>query len=365
MYCLSLLWSVDVRMGLRAIIYLWVFLAIFSAVAIEAESGVDHVLTQLYWLLALAVVEATLVIVFRLSHGAASWFLHSHVAQWFVNENALKALYGNEPNNVLSPTKAGGFFLNANVAGAYLGMLSAVSYGVWMLKKQLRFFILSLVFLGAVYFSGSKAAIMIAFILSLSVLTFFAVKVKDRKFLAWSLLVVFLPVSLFFGLHIHAQHLANNSAFVDNTVSTFDVRLKIWGYALRVFPEHAFIGQGFGGWQKGFPAYAESVGLRPGFPPHNTIIYLWSQGGLLAALFGIAFILWVLVFWMRLVIRMRDRRAAGFALAGGAAFCFIFIQGMGTNYGLLGEEHMIPVLASLLALGYVLFKEDRGKHLPK
>jgi len=132
------------------------------------------------------------------------------------------------------------------------------------------------------------------------------------------------------------------------------------GYALQAFSECSLLGQGFGGWQAGFPHYAESIGIRTGFPPHNTLICLWSQGGLVAAILGAAFMAYIAMFWFLLVVRSGPS-SFGVAIAGGGTFAFAFILGMGTNFGLVGEIHMSPVLASLLAMGYVVsFNRDEA-----
>jgi O-antigen ligase len=373
LFCISLCWSVDLRLGVRAIVYLWAFLAIFCAFMIEARENEPRALSLLAWTIAFALIEVALVIVCRLSPELESAFLHSQLAQWFINPNSLHALYGSEPNNVLAPSKAGGFFLNGNVAGAYLAMLAATTLGMGIKSRNRWLLGAAMLLLLSVYFSGSKAAIILVFILSLAAMMVVAVKLRPRRW--WLPLIMVLQVLVYTGLQSYATHggggLVDRSSFerheaqegggiIDRSRSTLNIRLKIWGYGLKVFPEHALLGQGFGGWQQGFPQYAKLVGIGPGFPPHNTLIYLWSQGGLLAALFGLGFMLFVVGYGVQLLVKAKGRDL-GVVLAVLAPFLLTFIHGLGTNFGLVGEMHITPLLAALLALAYVISGKEAGR----
>jgi len=154
------------------------------------------------------------------------------------------------------------------------------------------------------------------------------------------------------GMHSDETSSAAVRAFAEESDATLNVRQQIWTYAATAFFERPLLGQGFGGWQQGFEIYARNAGLQEGFPPHNTLIYLWSQGGALAAALGLLFMYSVLSFAKRQLHSNGISPSVGIGLATSISFAWVFIHGLGENFGLLGDEHMTPVLAALLALAY-------------
>jgi O-antigen ligase len=363
-YAVSLLWSVDVRMGVRAIVYLYVFLAIFSAVFIQIRRQEDVVFELLLLTVLIALVEAALVVVFRVNPFLELAFLHSDIARWFISPNVLSVLFTTGRNNVLDPTKAGGLFTNGNVAGAYLWIMAMTSLVLARRCGRWMYGIFFVMLIGA-YFTGSKSVVILVSLLAPVALVSLVLRSKFR--IVW-LMLGFLIIGSLGAIAVVAPQLESSgaheksSSFIHRSNSTLDVRVKIWGYALEAFPEHPLRGQGFGGWQQGFPAYAASIRIPGRVPPQNTLIYLWSQGGLIAAALGGLFMVWVVMFWLRSMMLERNRDSK-LAMAGGLSFAFVFAQAMGTNYSLVGEAHMIPVLASLLALGYAVSRKSYEGYL--
>jgi O-antigen ligase len=106
-------------------------------------------------------------------------------------------------------------------------------------------------------------------------------------------------------------------------------------------------GQGFGGWQSGFSRYADE--WNEGFPPHNTLVYLWSQSGIFAVLLALLFMVSVLHAAIKLMrIGGKDDYFLGLSLL--MTSFWLFVQGMGENWGLVGEAHQEVLFAVLLAM---------------
>src|SRR5262249_49946861 len=75
-------------------------------------------------------LEALLVVLFRALPQLENAFLHHPLAALFVSPNTLAALFDAGRNNVLDPGKAGGLFVNANIAATYLGMSAIAAWYV-------------------------------------------------------------------------------------------------------------------------------------------------------------------------------------------------------------------------------------------
>ncbi len=358
MYAVSLLWSPDRKMGLQPIGYCLQFLVIFAAVVTEGRRDEGLILRLLAATAGLALLEAALVIAGRLSPGLKLTFLLSPLARWVVSPNIIDNLFTGQYNGVLDPSKSGGVFVNANVAATFLGIAACTALGLALHLRQRWLGVLGAVLLVAVVFAGSKAGVILA--AAVPVLMLHAISLRYRPWrnrlrVAMIAIIVGGALGWFAPKAFRASEaggLRELSAFLQRSGMTLSAREKIWEYGAQAFAEHPVKGQGFGGWQLEFPKYARKVGLSPDLPPQNTLIYLWSQGGLLAALLGIGFIYQVLLIGWR---QLRDEHAPGFGLSLGmtAAFLWAFVRGMGSNYGLLGDIHMSPLLATLLALGYL------------
>lgn len=357
-FIFSMAWSTDPKLGAATITYWLSFLIIVSAAI-----SVDRVtlLRQLNLTLWLGLMEVALVIVFRLNPDLKILFLQSSFASWFVSENVLEVLFTSAQNNVLSPSKSGGLFVNANVAAAYMAILT-VSWlalrskpGINSRHPRVPFFVLIAYITGIVSTGSKAAAIMVGgFII---IYMWYAVRLFpiSRKYIRY--IVTFSPFIIVVAsvAYITYQLGASTQVFFDQSGETLDTRILIWNYGFHAFINSPLLGQGFGGWQVGFDKYAAINGLSPGYPPHNTFMYLWSQGSLFALVFGAYFAIRLVSFLVR---RLRtpymseSTQDSTILLAALLAFGWTFTQGMGSNFGLIGEQHMAPFLAVLLGLVY-------------
>ncbi|HUN74753.1 MAG TPA: O-antigen ligase family protein [Steroidobacteraceae bacterium] len=359
LYTLSLLWSVNRKLGLQPIGYACQFLIIFAAVITEGRRDQRIIIRLLLITLAFGVLQAIAVVVFRLLPGLKLQFYLSSVSRFFITGNLLDKLLTTAHANTLDPTKSGGLtFPDANDGAAYLGILAFTALGLALYLGKKWLGALCLLFLGATAFTGSKAALIFAVTLPLIALHVISLHYRPfRNRLRMAMVgIVFLGVLAWIVPRaIEAGESSGYRAlakFLSRSDATLASREQIWSYGAVAFLQQPFLGQGFGGWQAGFTRFAYKYGIESDFPPHNTIIYLWSQGTLLATVLGLGFIIGVLRFGWR---QMRDTplEYLGLNLAMTMAFLWAFIYGMGSNIGLIGEAHMSPVLASLLALGYV------------
>lgn len=361
MYGFSLLWSVDVRMGFREIIYLWVFLAIFSAIVLQLRRDERVVWRLLALTVLLAMVEALLVVFFRVNPSLEMVFLHSDLARLFVNPNVLDVLFTTGMNNVLDPVKAGGLFVNGNVAGAYLWLIAMVAALLGSRKKNRSMFVVSGFILIAAFFTGSKTVLLLAALLipTLLVMLFWNSRMRAVWFAIFFLTIgVIGAAGLLSSQFVDRPSVETHGSLFEQSDSALSTRVKIWGYAFQAFCETPFLGQGFGGWQQSYSNYAGSFNEYQVFPPHNTWIYLWSQSGLLSAMFGMAFVILVVRFGVRWLSSLHSQRIMVMVSMLGA-YIWTFVHGMGTNFGLVGDAHMTPILAVLLALAYSCIDERR------
>jgi O-Antigen ligase len=360
---ISLIWAPDLRLGIRTLIYTLPFFLIAAATWTLGRYDTNVVYRMLGVMCVLMALEAAIVVVFRLSPNIEMAYWMSDFSGIFSGPNTIGALLDNtERNNVLDPTKSGGVFVNANIAAAYLGVGSFIAVLVAN-KRYFQFFILIALFLsGSVYFTGSKAGIMLAITLPLLAVLGSRFLKSDHQLpyaINMHLVIPACLVAVILADNIIGLTKVNilSSAAVTETMN---IRLEIWRYTAQVFSEHLFLGQGFGGWQKGFQEYALIHNLSTGFPPHNTLIYLWSQSGLFAALLGAAFMYYVLsLAYILIKSSVGYSRLCGVTL--GLVALWIFVHGMGENWGLLGDFRLLPLLAVLLGLAYAMVTQEKSQ----
>jgi O-antigen ligase len=132
-----------------------------------------------------------------------------------------------------------------------------------------------------------------------------------------------------------------------DTLATVGSREEIWNYALQMIAQHPLTGLGFGGWEQRFQLHSVLTGAATTVPAHNSLFILWLQSGLPGLLFGLALVAAVYVAVAR-ALAARDHESHELAMAALGAFSWYFIQGLGENFGLVGEVHMTPLLGVLL-----------------
>lgn len=353
---LSLLWSPDLRLGIRTLAYTLPFFLIASAATTIARENPQRLRTVLVIVCAELLVLAVMVMAFRLDPVLEMAYLRSDLAGWFSGPNTIQAMLDNTGrNNVFDPVKSGGVFVNANIAAAYLGIGSFVAFMLAGQGAARRLLLTGALLLTGSFFTGSKAGILLGVSLPLAAAVVAWRAGFDRTtrntLLTLALLVV--PACLLLVWQISPA----STAFLYESANTAGTRLQIWGYAALTFPDAPLLGQGFGGWQKGFALYAQANRLSPAFPPHNTLIYLWSQSGLLAALLAVVFMALIgRLAWC--LVRSPQRVNQHLGLLLGLACAWHFGHAMGENWGLWGDMHLLPLIATLV--GWAISAQPNG-----
>ncbi|URI09509.1 O-antigen ligase family protein [Aquincola tertiaricarbonis] len=350
----SMAWSPSPISGFRDLVYTLPFFFICAAAMQCSLSDKAFAKRVLGGLVVLASIQAILVIIFRLSPTIEARFITSRLAQFFISPNVIAGLFSGSPNNIFDPGKAGGLFVNANAAAAYMGCIAMVG---WYLGRAERWWVVSAcaaLSWCAVFFTGSKAGTICAvFIPSFQVgLTVLRAK---RVGIATAALVCFLVAAG--ALAAPFVWLAyTKTGFTQASTETLSVRQVIWSFAWSMFKQHPFGGLGHGGWEERFPLYALALGINPNYPAHNAFIILWSKGGLLAGICGIGFAASFLQWAFANSFRLSSEASRTFCLGLAWGFLWVLIQALGENFGLIGEPHIASLLA--IASGIAI-----GEHL--
>lgn len=339
----SLNWSPTPMLGIRHLVYMLPLpLAALAFYSLSRERP-QFAISCLRWLLLGSAVAAVLVILFRLLPSLELAFLGSPFARVFVPPNTLEALFYTSRNNVFDTAKAGGLFVNANIASAYLGM-SAVA--AWYLGRTLRSTALRSVAVldwAAVLFTGSKAGLLCAVVLPLALAAASAARarrINPLTLFAGSLVAGGAVLLVPLGDELVAE-------FGSNALATMGSREQIWSYALALIEQHPLAGLGFGGWEQRFALHAFLTGSANAVPAHNSLFILWLQSGLPGLIAGVLFVGAVYAAAAR-CLSAADAATASLALGVVGAFTWYFAQGLGENFGLTGEVHMTPLLGALL-----------------
>jgi O-antigen ligase len=341
----SIYWSPTPVLAIRYLIYLLplpIAAHAFYRLAREQPALAERCLRVL---LLGSALEAVLVIAFRVFPSVELAFLGQPVARLFVSGNTLDALFSGGRNNVLDAAKAGGVFVNANIAAAYLGMSAIAAWYVARLTRSTALRGVALLDWGAVLLTGSKAGLLCALVVPLGLTLISVIRARQAN-----------PVTLFastlaLGLGAVSLSLPLSQELLDDyrydTLATVGSREEIWNYALQMIAQHPLTGLGFGGWEQRFQLHSLLTGAATTVPAHNSLFILWLQSGLPGLLGGLALVAGVYVAVAR-TLTARDRESHELAMAALGAFSWYFIQGLGENFGLVGEVHMTPLLGVLL-----------------
>jgi len=341
----SLYWAPSPMLGVRYLIYL-LPLPLAAHVFYRLERDEPAVARRcLFVLLASSALEAVLVIAFRVLPSVEIAFLTRPLARLFVSPNTLDALFYEGRNNVLDAAKSGGLFVNANIAAAYLGMASIAAWYFGRARGSATLRAVAVLDWTAVLFTGSKAGLLCG--LGVPALLGAVGVLRTQRV---NPLVVFAGV---LALAVGASSLVSplGLELIDDyrydTLATLGSREQIWSYATRMIAEHPVAGLGFGGWEQRFTLNAFTPGVPTTVPPHNSLFILWLESGLPGLLGGLALIAAVYAAAARISgSRDVDTRTLAVGIAG--AFTWYLVQGLGENFGLIGEAHMTPLLGALL-----------------
>lgn len=345
----SFLWSSDLSSGMKDVVYLIVFLFVISASYDISRSNLDLFYKISKFVVVLIFFQAILIIVFRLSPELESGFIFSNISPLFIGNGLAEALMGGDvKNNFFDPEKSGGLFTNGNVGAAYVGISIALSWLLYTREKSFLLFFIIIIQVLSVFFSGSKACAIFMVVLPVFLLLIYNTTRSRKRFQIFFALA--LVISAFSLLFFTNYNLHEQSEFVEQSTETTKIRILIWEYAVDAFFENPIFGQGFGGWQHGFINYASYYDI-PEFPPHNTLIYVWSKSGIFALTAVILFMCWTIRFSYSL-IRDSDNEVNNVGTCLLYVSLWLFIHGLGENFGAIGESHQLVIFAILLGFAF-------------
>ncbi|MCP4265488.1 MAG: hypothetical protein GY777_07925 [Candidatus Brocadiaceae bacterium] len=244
----------------------------------------------------------------------------------------------------LDANNAGGFYANPNVAGAFLGINYFIARSLYTINNEKKYLVFCVILAAGVFATGSGGSILIWLVLNFSTVLCLGNKKYYTKIFKWSVCLLLTFCGMIF-LIIH--HWVFSFSIIDRFMSTVNVRKEMFDFAYSSFHSHWLLGFGFGGWKKEL-VNCETIYVLDA--PHNTLLALWGNSGIVAVIIGIFFIYSILQFGYKLTrVKNIDLNRLGYGVI--LSFLFYFIQGMGENYGLIGEERMCVVL--FIFLGYV------------
>lgn len=358
---MSLWWSPNPRQGIKTIAYLVTFLFIVAAARLLERRSPGALFRIMPWVLILGLIEVALVVAFRVSPVVEERFLHSGLAGLLVGPKTSAFLFTSARNNVLDSAKAGGVFVNANVAGAYIGSLAAMFLGLGRALRNRWYTVAALLTMAAIPFTGSKAAVLLDVTLLLAYVTWTHPPATKRMRAAWVAAASGLITMAVTAISAQTV-LAPKNGFASRLWTAVSQRVEIWGFVPTAFANHPLAGLGFGGWLAQFPAYAQSHGITfvRDTPASNSLLILWSNSGMIALLLGVLFMISVMKrSWSG--TRSLDRFYSGVSFWTAASYGWVLLQSMGTNYGLVGEAHTAPLLAAALGAHYAIRSRLAGK----
>lgn len=332
---ISLLWSTRIVIGLRDISYLLEFILIICGVYRLSLLDENALFKVINIMLLFITFEALTIIIFRIIPELKLSIIFSSFMKYFLGNNVVQSLFDGMRNNFLDPQKSGGaLFINANTAACYMGISSFLAWFLYKVNKSRTSLILGIILWVSMFFTGSKIAILFSITIPLFVWSL-SLKATNKLFL------IVINVCMFcFGMSVNLT----NNTFISASAEAAGSRYEIWSYAWSAFLKNPLFGQGFGGWEADFGKYSS-------LPPHNTIIYLWSKSGLLAMILGVFFIFHVIK-----IARKSRRQTDAKAYYAGASLLMVsiwlFMHGFIENFGLIGDQHQMIILAVLLGYNF-------------
>lgn len=357
---LSMAWSPSAISGFRDLVYALPFFFICGAAMQCSLADKAFAKRVLGSLVVLASIQAALIIIFRVSPAIEARFITSRLAQFFISPNVIAGLFSGSPNNIFDPNKAGGLFVNANAAAAYMGCVAMVG---WYLGKAERWWVVS-ASAGfcwcAVFFTGSKAGTICAVFIPTLQVVLTILRAKKVGIAAAAFVCFVVAAGALAAPFVWLAY--TKTDFTHASAETLSVRQVIWSFAWSTFKQHPFAGLGHGGWEERFPMYALALGVNPNYPAHNAFIILWSKGGVLAGLCGIAFAASFLQWAFANSFRLGSEASRVFCLGLAWGFFWVLIQALGENFGLIGEPHIASLLAiaSGIAIGESLQSTNKN-----
>ncbi|MGM8619674.1 O-antigen ligase family protein [Enterobacter hormaechei] len=337
---LSLAWSVEKSMGIRDIAYLCEFIVISNAVYVLAVKDRVALYKTINVMLFFVCLQAITVIIFRFNESLELAVVLSPISKYTMGMNTLQSLLDGARNNFYDPVKAGGvLFVNANAAACYAGISSFMAWGIYKALKSKITLMMAILLWATVFFTGSKAGVLFAILIP-AFIFYLKLQRSTRVILSSvgaSFAIVLIAISVVFSI-------TEQSVFLKESTDTAETRYEIWNYAFDAFLNNPLMGQGYGGWEADYSKHTDYF-----LPPHNTLIYLWSKSGIIASMLGLGFILCNIGVALR-AIRSTNNEQKNIGFSFLMVLSWLFAHGFGENFGLIGEQHQMIVLAVMLGL---------------
>lgn len=301
---IATLWSPDLYAAIRSFIFILIGYILFLYARILAKNNSDFLLLSLKFLCLCITFHSLIVIVFYYNPSIEAVFLNSDFAKIFINNGSLALYQYDFSNNVSDPKKAGGFFLNGNASAilAEIGFFMTLIIGrLYKFKYYILFSLIN--FLGIIS-TGSKSALFLAiFSYGISYIIFSLFISKSSSLLKF--LYFFGSFILLLVIYFIFKLISNTDIYEDGVVNA-ERRQVIFEFAYNKFLDNPVLGLGFGGWEKEFFSYGESLkvyALSGSMPAHNYFIISWANGGLLLLFSAFIFYISIIVASKKLYIR--------------------------------------------------------------
>ncbi|MCV7227508.1 O-antigen ligase family protein [Mycolicibacterium komossense] len=315
--------------------------------------------TIMLWTIPGVAAQSALTIVFRISPDIEEQFLRSNLAAIFVGPQAAH-LFTDMRNNVLYANKAGGLFVNGNVASLFGGITALVLIVVARRSGRRWLYAVAALSLAGTFFTGSKTALVVG--AGCVVATLLLPHMLKRGFALVGVTIVLLGLLTSVGASALLEQVAPK--FYTDSSDSLAGREPLWRGAQELFFASPFSGVGFGGWTVEIARFTD----RPDLPPHNLILAAWAYSGVVAAILVIAFIAMSLSMGFHVATAqatLRDRRTAMIAVY---ALAWVFMHGMADNTNVYGEQRSMIIVALALGYLYVMMQEAQqspSSELPK
>ncbi|WP_162754072.1 O-antigen ligase family protein [Escherichia coli] len=284
---ISILWSPVIGLWEYQMVFGYIFLITYAAFKEIQDTELAGKLIKLF--LMASAVNGVLIVIFRLRPEIETVFILNFL-NFFKNPDRLGF---DTFLNVWDVDKAGGVFDNANTGAA----LHLVCVGLVLLMKpffrSFPFIALLIINVCAVFFSGSKSALIILVLSSLfSFSLYFLRPGSKERSLRWFIIIILLFISCILLYYIN--DFLTSSTFAKDTSATSEDRFNLISFAYDMFWQHPLIGLGYGGWQIKIGILGAQYGVRPDWPPHNSIIEAWATAGIFNSLICISIIIIIL-----------------------------------------------------------------------
>jgi hypothetical protein len=345
----SSLWSIETKELIKKSVWIAIAFSLFcftyKTSLLHKKLVLKYITIYFYFLMA----ASTAIIIFRFCPNIDLAFLKIFISKISINPNILHDIHQN-PSTYQHPvlSSVGGFFPNPNVAGAYLGINYFIARSLYKINNEKKYLLFCIIIATSLYATGSQVALLIWLILNFSIFCL-CKKTRFARILTWSICLFLICGSMIFLIIYNWAFGLNINRFMPSII----LRMEMFDFAYSKFSSHWLLGFGFGGW-KGEIASCETIYHLDA--PHNTLLALWGNSGIIATLAGLLFIYSILRFGYRLTgIQNMELNRLGYGVI--LSFLFYFIQGMSENYGLIGNERMCVIL--FIFLGYVYAQEKQ------